>query len=1353
MMEKIKRLIALILALAMSLALLGVNVWASDEPLEDTSVSAQSSEETEQQNDTEYEKELEHSRERTEDKGGKINEEDKPDGSLGFDLQSISRDEEFFIDKRFVAINGSDVVSFSVDNNTVIAKWENTDGLVTWPLYVSWEQEGQSFYQGLSKINGYGVISSGFLGSGIYGGEFEGYKQENGNWNLSITNAMNQILISQTFTMTSESAESGNDDISDFSLENVPCYPEDGQKYWVIFKEGFRNNRVELSTCNLSGTGINTRIIWNKNLIVDGSKIDGKCNQYYYNANGNWEKIGTYGILTDWATEVIASNLDIYDKNGKLILRASNTYDTGDEDDYIITGNCGENATWSFDRTTCTLTISGSGQMEEYQYEVNFAPWYNFADEIESVVIDGGITSVGALAFYGCNNLVNAIISDSVTDIGVSSFSWCVNLSNLTLGKKVHSIGQGAFTNCEDLQNVVFPDSLVNIGSDAFSGCTKIETLSIPDSVKSIGRYSFEFCESLKSLTIGNSVSDICEGAFSSCSKLTSVVIPNSVSFISRWAFGDCSKMTTVSIPKSVTAIEESAFYQCEDLSDVYYDGSETDWSNIQIQSNNECLTNATIHYNSSGTTPPSEDDFDQFVYRADFYLDNHSDSIENLLFEQSVSKELYKVSQEQGLADSARIWDELTSVLDAVDDPSTIPDTGLKKKDMYSGLILSVFEASVDKNAIDNIDVKQAKQADSFYSFLKNNLITKLNIDLTKQQNFNSLTQAQKEKLLKETNDWIKKHTGVTGKGMDAISTALDVFSYVQDASEYCKYVSGICTIYTMNESLKKVMKDMYEACPDNYYDLKWALYDCSKTVSSSCDAVITQLVLDGSWVTVKDVAQFGISKLWKEEKASLAASNPYVAAYWVAYSGSKFLCNSLLNTDKLCEKYFMMECILRIEEVLDKVYSNNKSAYIKSRTTQNAEVLLSTMDVMFQCYDVDCDTAYAFVDAEEDTSVIKVLNAFGRKDGQELKKQIQRIQSSVKKTHEAVSTSWAGHLQIDYPELYDKYSDVLKHDISECNIHYYSDTFYYSGTPLTPSVKIDYSGIPGVSGVQLVEGTDYVISYSNNVNVGTATMVIYGTGDMYKGSVSHTFEILPFNIQNIAISPDTGAVNDVNLDLRFLADKLSPKTDYSTTWSSSNDGVHHTVTIYGRGNFTGTLTKEYKHTWNSGKVTKQATYTSNGVRTYTCTACGDTRTESIAKLDYDDDDDDDDDGDYDDDDDYDYDDDDYDDYDYDDDHDYDNKPTTKEKLKATKLTKVTVKKKTATVTWKKNTTGKGYQLQCSTNKKFKKPVKTYKIGKNTITKATIKKLKKGTYYLRIRTIKGKKHSGWSKIKKVKVK
>lgn len=93
----------------------------------------------------------------------------------------------------------------------------------------------------------------------------------------------------------------------------------------------------------------------------------------------------------------------------------------------------------------------------------------------------------------------------------------------------------------------------------------------------------------------------------------------------------------------------------------------------------------------------------------------------------------------------------------------------------------------------------------------------------------------------------------------------------------------------------------------------------------------------------------------------------------------------------------------------------------------------------------------------------------------------------------------------------------------------------------------------------------------------------------------------------------------------------------------------------------------------------------------------------------------------------------------------------------KKPEMKKLTAGKKKFTVQWKKDKKADGYQVQYSTDKKFKKNVKSVNVSKKS-TKTTVKKLKKGkTYRVRMRSYKkinGKKYySGWGKVKSVKVK
>ena len=90
--------------------------------------------------------------------------------------------------------------------------------------------------------------------------------------------------------------------------------------------------------------------------------------------------------------------------------------------------------------------------------------------------------------------------------------------------------------------------------------------------------------------------------------------------------------------------------------------------------------------------------------------------------------------------------------------------------------------------------------------------------------------------------------------------------------------------------------------------------------------------------------------------------------------------------------------------------------------------------------------------------------------------------------------------------------------------------------------------------------------------------------------------------------------------------------------------------------------------------------------------------------------------------------------------------------KLPATSITSLSAQNKAFTVKWKKKSGITGYQIQYSTNSKFKKGNKSIKIKNAKTVSKKINKLKVAKkYYVRIRTYKGKKYSKWSKVKSIK--
>ncbi|MCD7792451.1 MAG: leucine-rich repeat protein [Oscillospiraceae bacterium] len=155
---------------------------------------------------------------------------------------------------------------------------------------------------------------------------------------------------------------------------------------------------------------------------------------------------------------------------------------------------------------------------------------------------------------YLYREITTVVIGEGITSTGWQTFSDLVNLTSLTIPSTVTDIGDSAFTSCSSLSSVTIPNGVTNLGVNAFAYCTGLTTIDIPDSLTSIGMYSFM----------------------------------------------GCTGLTSVTIPATVTKIEIAAFRGCTGLTDVYYGGSEAQWNAITVDSENEYLTSATIHYDGS---------------------------------------------------------------------------------------------------------------------------------------------------------------------------------------------------------------------------------------------------------------------------------------------------------------------------------------------------------------------------------------------------------------------------------------------------------------------------------------------------------------------------------------------------------------------------------------------------------------------------------------------------------------------------------------------------------------------------------------------------------------------------------
>ena len=161
------------------------------------------------------------------------------------------------------------------------------------------------------------------------------------------------------------------------------------------------------------------------------------------------------------------------------------------------TGSCGTNVTYTLhdedqDGHYEQLIISGTGAMTDFASSDD-VPWKAYLDDITSVIVQSGVTHIGAHAFNLCWYLTSVSLSEGLTSIGNNAFNSCIRLSALTVPASVESVGLNSF---ERLATSVSGGTLTfasgsrltSVGTDAFyythasvdmSACTRLTAIPV----------------------------------------------------------------------------------------------------------------------------------------------------------------------------------------------------------------------------------------------------------------------------------------------------------------------------------------------------------------------------------------------------------------------------------------------------------------------------------------------------------------------------------------------------------------------------------------------------------------------------------------------------------------------------------------------------------------------------------------------------------------------------------------------------------------------------------------------------------------------------------------------------------
>lgn len=252
-------------------------------------------------------------------------------------------------------------------------------------------------------------------------------------------------------------------------------------------------------------------------------------------------------------------------------------------------GSCGRDLYWIYRPSDKVLTIRGTGPMYDFRGQ-GAAPWKKALD-IQHIVIDEGVTSIGDYAFWDNPELLTVSIPEGITYIGKEAFGRCTGLTEVIMPDSVTRLGEKVFDGCTALENVKLSAGLEGLPNYAFYGCFRLKEIELPEGMVYLASYVFQNCP-LTSINFPESLIQIVNATFSGCSltelnlpanlyslgsgtfygnKFTQIDLPDGIRVLDESVFRACSELVHVDLPRRVEIIDENAFAQCAKLKNMVF--------------------------------------------------------------------------------------------------------------------------------------------------------------------------------------------------------------------------------------------------------------------------------------------------------------------------------------------------------------------------------------------------------------------------------------------------------------------------------------------------------------------------------------------------------------------------------------------------------------------------------------------------------------------------------------------------------------------------------------------------------------------------------------------------------------
>ena len=227
--------------------------------------------------------------------------------------------------------------------------------------------------------------------------------------------------------------------------------------------------------------------------------------------------------------------------------------------------------------------------------------YYN-CQELTSITLNDGLTSIGDYAFNGCTSLRSELkLQGQLKMIGYKAFYNCTKIPQILLGKQLSKICEGAFSR-------VYGEIKVEEGSTRFRSTEgmlidvanktlihlhyKTASLQLPSDLLRIGDNAMENCSYLATLTLNKGLQTVGYGAFNNCKALTSLQIPASVTEVGRNAFYQCKALATITVDPNNTKYKavDNCLLSADGKQFVVYPAGRVMEGSYQVPAGVECI-------------------------------------------------------------------------------------------------------------------------------------------------------------------------------------------------------------------------------------------------------------------------------------------------------------------------------------------------------------------------------------------------------------------------------------------------------------------------------------------------------------------------------------------------------------------------------------------------------------------------------------------------------------------------------------------------------------------------------------------------------------------------------------------